>query len=51
MQSSKPPALSQRMLPHTEQVPQSTEQLEQVSVPRHLPSPQPSHRPQSASHV
>jgi hypothetical protein len=51
MQSSKPPADSQRMLPHTEQVPQSTAQLAQVSVPRHRPSPQPMHRPQSSGQV
>jgi hypothetical protein len=39
------------VLPHTEQTPQSCEQEAQVSVPVQLPSPQPTHLPQSLGQV
>lgn len=50
-QSSKPPASSQRMLPQTEQTPQSTGQELQTSGARQRPSPQPMHRPQSSGQL
>lgn len=51
VQVSNPPIDSQTMLPQNEQVPQSTEQLAQSSVPRHRPSPQLGHAPQSLGQV
>ena len=53
MQSSRPSAMSvsHRMLPHTEQTPQSAEQLAQFSVARQRPLPHSGQAPQSPGHV